>query len=455
MSKIGLVIGREYTTRVKKKSFLIITILMPILLIALISAPLALSFIKSKDTKRIAIHDSKHLYDSRLNSNQQYELVNTDKSYAEIQKMISNQNDFYAFMEIKGDLSSDTGKVSLYAGKQIEMELKTFLKTQLDSLVRKDKIASFKIDKLEEIIQQTEPDFYIQTIKWDKDGSEKRSSSEVAMVIGLIATTIIYIFIFAYGAMVMTGVVEEKSNRIVEVIVSSVKPFELMMGKIIGIALVGLTQVMIWVALIGGIAFTASYALKDSISSEKAQAIGVELTKSNAFNQPSMSMNSTNQMGIDLNDTPVQEIINTLNNMNLVEFFIWFILFFLGGYLLYASLFAAIGSAIDNQDDANQFMLPVTMTVLFGLYAGIYSAQNPDGPLAFWCSMIPFTSPIVMMVRIPFGVPFWQLLLSFSLLIITFIGVVKISAKIYRTGILMYGKKTTYKELWKWIRYRD
>lgn len=160
-------------------------------------------------------------------------------------------------------------------------------------------------------------------------------------------------------------------------------------------------------------------------------------------------------MGIDLNDTPVQEIINTLNNMNLVEFFIWFILFFLGGYLLYASLFAAIGSAIDNQDDANQFMLPVTMTVLFGLYAGIYSAQNPDGPLAFWCSMIPFTSPIVMMVRIPFGVPFWQLLLSFSLLIITFIGVVKISAKIYRTGILMYGKKTTYKELWKWIRYRD
>jgi ABC-2 type transport system permease protein len=458
MKKIGLVIEREYTTRVRKKSFLILTLLMPLLLIALVAAPLALSLVKSSKTKVIAVSDPDSLYLNRMQSSEQYKLIQAGTNLKKIRTQVTEGDKIYAYLDIKGDLSTDSGRVTLFAAKQAEMELKNFLYNQLRELSRTDKIASYKIENLDKIMQQVEPVFSIQTVKWDKNGSEKKSSSEIAMIIGLAATMIIYIFIFAYGAMVMNGVIEEKSNRIVEIIVSSVKPFDLMIGKIIGIALVGLTQVMIWVILIGGIIGFASVAFKDSISADQMHQFSQELTKSqsvapNGVNMIQMQgLNQNNSS--DLDPAKINEIVSSLQSLNLLEIMVWFILFFLGGYLLYASLFAAIGSAIDNQEDANQFMLPVTMTVLFGLYAGIYSAQNPDGPLAFWCSMIPFTSPIVMMVRIPFGVPFWQLLLSFSLLTLAFLGVVKITAKIYRTGILMYGKKVTYKELWKWIRFK-
>ncbi len=456
MSKIGLVIEREYTTRVKKKSFILLTLLMPLLLIALIAAPLALSMIKSDQTKVIAVSDSDSLYLNRMESSQQYKLIPAGNDLAKIRKQVANGDEVYAYLSIKGDLSTDKGSVQLFASKQAELELKEFLMNQLKKLARTDKIASYQIKDLDKIIEQAEPQFNMQTIKWDEDGSEKKSSSEIALVIGMICTMIIYIFIFAYGAMVMSGVIEEKTNRIVEVIVSSVKPFELMFGKIIGIAMVGLTQVLLWVILLGSVLGIGSMVLKDSVSPNQVQQITQELAKSQSVTNPAGGVSQIQQVsdssGFDA--AQLQDIMITIQNMNLGEIVCWFILFFLGGYLLYASFFAAIGSAIDNQEDAQQFMLPVTMTVLFGLYAGIYSAQNPDGPLAFWCSMIPFTSPIVMMVRVPFGVPFWQLALSYGLLLITIFGVIKLAAKIYRTGILMYGKKVTYKELWKWIRYK-
>ncbi|MCX6307583.1 MAG: ABC transporter permease, partial [Bacteroidia bacterium] len=426
------------------------------LLVALIAVPLALSMVKSSDVKTIAVSDSDGLYLKRLENNDQYRFVPAKDGMATVRKQITDDGSVYAYLVIKGNLSKDSSSVNIYTVKQAEMEMKDFISGQLKELARKDKIASYNIEGLDKIIEDSNPKLSINTIKWEKDGTEKESSSELAMVIGLIATFVIYIFIFAYGAMVMNGVIEEKTNRIVEVIVSSVKPFDLMMGKIIGIAMVGLTQVLLWVVLIGGTLGIATYALKDKVSDEQLKKISTEMVQSQTMTNPGMQAAQVKQLTDQTSDIPdVQKILKMVSSINLGEIVFWFVLYFLGGYLLYASLFAGFGSAIDNQEDSQQFVLPLTIPVLFALYAGMYSAQNPDGPLAFWCSMFPLTSPIVMMVRIPFGVPLWELLVSFGLLVVTFLLAVKMAAKIYRTGILMYGKKVTYKELIKWLRYKN
>lgn len=247
----------------------------------------------------------------------------------------------------------------------------------------------------------------------------------------MIIAMIIYMFIVLYGGQVMSGVVQEKTSRIVEVIVSSVKPFQLMMGKIIGIALVGLTQVLLWVVL----TLVLSVLATSLMGLEPAAMAGVQ-----ELPQDSMEQSAT-------------KLYSMLSGFDFVEMFIYFILYFVSGYLLYASLFAAVGSAVENETDTQQFSMPLTIPIIFAIYAAIYSAQNPDGPLAFWCSLIPFTSPVVMMVRLPFGVPFWQIVLSIGILILSFILTTWMAGKIYRTGILMYGKKVTWTELWKWLRY--
>jgi len=460
MSKIGLIIEREYLTRVKKKTFVILTLLTPLLLIALIAVPLLLSFVKSSDIKNIAVSDKSGLYMNRLENNDQYHFIPAKESFETYKQKSKENQDISAYLSISGNLITESSQVTLYSQKQVEMELKSFVSNQLDKMVRDDKIKSYQIPGLEKIIEDSNIKISLNTIKWDESGAEKESSSELAMIIGMVCTMIIYIFIFAYGTMVMNGVIEEKSNRIVEVIISSVKPFELMMGKIIGIALVGLTQVFLWVVLLGGILGIASIGISSSVSKEKMTQITTEMAASQSTGIHPNTMNTmqtANIQGLSNAENgagqDLTKFIQTALNLNLGEILFWFILYFLGGYLLYASLFAAVGSAIDSQEEAAQFTLPLTMLVLFGLYAGIYSSSNPDGPLALWCSMIPFTSPIVMMVRIPFGVPVWQLIVSFGLLVITFLLTTKLASKIYRTGILMYGKKVSYKELWKWLKY--
>lgn len=310
------------------------------------------------------------------------------------------------------------------------------LKKQIES----DKLATFNIPNLKEIIKESKINFNIQTIKWGDDGSEKQSSSVVASITGVIFTMLIYMFIMIYGAMVMQGVMEEKTNRIIEIMISSVKPFDLMMGKIIGIGFVGLTQVFLWAIMTLILITGGSFLVGGGIDNEMLQS-GMALNAN-----PNIAMMSTQQ--------PSNEWIEMLGTINFAEIGILFVVYFIGGYLLYSSLFAAIGSAVDSQEDTQQFMLPVTLLLVFALYAGIYSMENPDGPLAFWCSMIPFTSPIVMMVRMPFEVPLWQIVLSVGLLYICSIGFTWLSAKIYRVGILMYGKKPSIKEMIKWLRYK-
>ena len=348
--------------------------------------------------------------------------------------------EIFAFLNITDDLLQNPTAATLYSQKQIPMGLKNTIDKTLSEYLKDEKLASYNIDNLKQIIEDSKINFNIKTIKWDEDGSEKSTSAEVASILGMILTFIIYMFIIMYGGMVMQGVMEEKTNRIIEVMISSVKPFDLMMGKIIGIGFVGLTQVFLWgilttVLVSGSLFFFGGNTSPEDMMTAQMTAQGI------------------NDVAAGSSDISiqVQEIINSINFGMIGT---CFVLYFIGGYLLYAALFAAIGSALEQQEDTQQFMTPIMLLMAFSLYAGIYSMNNPDGPLAFWCSMIPFTSPIVMMVRLPFDIPVWELALSFALLFATAILIIWFSAKIYRVGILMYGKKPSIKEMIKWVKYK-
>ena len=258
----------------------------------------------------------------------------------------------------------------------------------------------------------------------------------MALVIGMVSAMMIYIFIIMYGTQVMNGVMQEKSNRIVEVIVSSVRPFDLMMGKIVGIALVGLTQFLMWVVLTLVLAGAGSVLLGGGFDPQSVQQLAAT---------PGASLTEAQGMAA--------EVYGMLASFNWVQIAILFVVYFLGGYLLYASLYAGVGSAVDNETDANQFTMPITLPILLAIFAALYSVRSPESSFAFWFSIIPFTSPVVMMVRLPFDVPGWEIALSVAVLVLSFIGSTWLAGKIYRTGIFMYGKKPTWSEMWKWLRY--
>jgi ABC-2 type transport system permease protein len=342
-----------------------------------------------------------------------YLFVAAEKGFEDFRK--NSDESVYATLVISGNLLENPDAITLYSQKQVVSSVETTITSALNEYLSDKKLESYNIPNLKNIINESKVKVKMKSIKWDDSGKETQTSSDFAAAIGMIFTFLIYMFIFVYGAMVMQGVMEEKTNRIVEVIISSVKPFDLMMGKLIGIGLVGLTQFGIWMVVILGPLFLGTLFLSD-----------IQI---------------------------LQQVTSLFGAVSMAEICIYFVVFFVGGYLMYASLFAAIGAMVDSQEDTQQFMMPITIIILFAFYAGFFSVQNPDGPLAFWTSMIPLTSPIVMMVRLPFGIPWWEKLLSISLLIATVILFVKLTAKIYRTGILMYGKKPTYAEIIKWLRY--
>ena len=413
MSKIGIVIGREYMTRVKKKSFIILTLVVPILFVGMIAGIVFLSMISDKTAKVIVVADETGEYLPVLKNTNQYVFIEAKGGFENFRK--NSDESVYATLVISGDLLKNPEAITLYSQKQLVNSVETTITSQLNSYLSDKKLESYQIPNLKNIIEDSKVDLKIKTIKTGENGKETQTSAEVASTIGMIFTFLIYMFIFIYGAMVMQGVMEEKTNRIVEVIVSSVKPFDLMMGKLVGIGLVGLTQLAIWAMVFLGVSFS-----------------GIFLS----------------------GNVKLFHALNMLSgSVNLMEICSYFIVFFVGGYMMYASLFAAIGAMVNSPEDTQQYMMPITVLVLFAFYAGFFSAQNPDGPLAFWTSLIPLTSPIVMMVRVPFGVPWWQMLLSIALLAVTVILIVRLAAKIYRVGILMYGKKPTYSEIVKWLKY--
>ena len=440
MSKIYIIIKREFMTRVRKKSFILLTILMPFIFAALVFVPIWLSMIKSDEQKSVGIYDSTGQYVALFKDDASYHyLPVADYNNA---AYYSDSTEVEAVIAITGNLTENPKQVRIYSRREVPADLLSYATNVLNEQVRRDRLAATGIEGLEQIINDIQQDFEISTVKRTAEGNETGSSTEIAMAAGFIFTFLIYMFVLSYGSMVMQSVMEEKTNRIVELMISSVKPFQLMMGKIIGIALVGFLQLAIWGSMLAIILTVVSVCF------------GAPVVTDTAAGNAMMGQDMTGSAAAIAAASEGDGLVAALLNLPYLELGVLFVLYFIGGYLLYASFFAAVGASVNEQEDSSQFIMPVMLIMVFALYAAMGSAQNTDGPLAFWASLFPLTAPIVMMVRIPFGVPLWQELLSVGLLYATALGFVWLSAKIYRVGILMYGKKPTIKEMIKWVRYK-
>lgn len=455
MSKISVIIQREYSTRVRKKSFIIMTILAPLLMAAIFIVPTLIMTNESQEFKKIAVvEDGSDLFREAIPSTDDAEFVYLEN--VDIDEIKSNFSEagYYGILYISPLVVNVPNAVQLISKKQPPLNLTTYISSVMEKEIEKQKLLAYDIENLDEILKNVRSRVSIQTIRIDDAGEVKETSTGVAMVMAYLGGFLMYMLVFIFGSQVMRGVIEEKTNRVVEVLVSSVKPVELMMGKIIGIALVGLTQFLIWIALTIGVAtvLTKVIASKSETVIETVQSMPQSIVSGELNEQ--MSQASAQQASLNPQLAELMGILKTLKNQSWGLILFSFIFYFLSGYLLYASIFAAIGSAVDNETETQQFMLPVTIPIILALMVAMGTMQNPESSLAFWFSIIPLTSPIVMMARIPFEVPAWELALSMGLMAVTFVAFVWMAAKIYRTGILMYGKKTSYKELWKWLKYK-
>jgi ABC-2 type transport system permease protein len=432
LNKIKLIIIREYLTRVKKKSFIIMTLLGPLLMAGLMVVPIWIAT-KDKDIQKIEVIDETGIFINQFEDTPELIFKNEFVSIEEAKEDLYDGL-YTSILHIKS--VEKNSEVKMYYKKQPGFSTINNIEKTIEDVIRSTEIQSkFKISK--EQLDEIQPSINVKPISIDVDGGEESKNVAISTGIGFFAAILIYFFIFMYGVQIMRGVIEEKTSRIVEIIISSVKPFQLMMGKIVGIALVGLTQFLLWSILTGII-----YSVIMSV-------FGVDT----AVTQTQGMMEGTNVP--DISGNPLQSIQEAFDTLPLMQIFISFIFYFLGGYLLYGALLGAVGSAVDSEADTQQFMLPITIPLIFSFVVAQTVMENPDGVMAFWLSIVPFTSPVIMMVRIPFGgVETWELLLSMFLLIIGFLGTTWVAAKIYRTGILMYGKKITYKELWKWLFYK-
>lgn len=447
MNKVSIIIRREYLTRVRKRSFIIMTLIAPLLLAAMFIIPVWIMTQKDTELKKIAvIEEGTQLFNGVIPSTKYLQFEYLDGVSLDDIKNNFTDLGYYGVLYISPKVTYIPSAVQLVSTKQPPLDLTIHISDALEKEIERLKLETYDIQNLDEILKEVDTSIKLQTIKISDEGVEKETSTGIAMGIAYICGLLIYMLTFIFGAQVMRGVIEEKTSRIVEVIVSSVKPFQLMMGKIIGIALVGLTQFICWIILVFIIISVAQSMLLPDMETIRQTPIPESIMSSS----PSAQTQPVNIQ--ELNE--VQKIFNNLGNQNWGMIIFSFLFFFLGGYLLYASLFAAIGAAVDNETDTQQFMMPITIPLLLALFVAMGAFQNPDSSVAFWFSFIPFTSPVVMMARIPFGVPGWQIALSMVLLVFTFIGTTWMAAKIYRTGILLYGKKPSYKEMWKWLRYK-
>jgi ABC-2 type transport system permease protein len=436
MGKILLILQREYLVRVKKKSFIIMTILGPLLIGGLYATVIYLAVSEGGSDKRtIAFIDESGLFNNTFESGRNLTFIPAATSLEQAKKEVLAE-DYYALIYIPEiDINSPQG-IRMYSKKGISLEVQGTVERALKRAIEDKKLMDAGIDK--QILKNIETNVAISTLNLSEDEGEKGSSSGTATAVGFAAAFIIYLSIFIYGVQVMRGVIEEKTNRIVEVIISSIKPFQLMLGKILGIALVGLTQFLIWIIFSLIISTTALSILgTDKLQDERVKAAM----------QPNMPAGDQ----VPAMVTNFESAISTINFPLILSCFLFY---FLGGYLIYSALFAAIGAAADSETDTQQFMFPITIPLILSFVLAQFVIQNPDGSMAFWLSMIPLTSPIIMMVRIPFGVPPIELVASMVFLLGGFLGITWVAARIYRVGILMYGKKVNYKELAKWVLYK-
>lgn len=426
MDKIILIIKREYFSRVQKKSFLLLTFLVPLFFIALYAGIFFLTKKSFKDAHaHIYIIDQAGTFAKELESTANISFNTSNLDLDALKKQIKDEDQNSSILVIPKNMAA-LATVELISADKSNIMIQEAIAGQLEEIIRLRKYQELGINI--EALKTVNPNISVTAKELTADGEEKDSNTAVAMGIGVGLAILVYLSLFLYGVQVMRGVIEEKSNRIIEVIISSVKPFQLMLGKIIGIGMVGLTQFILWIGLTAGLVYLASTLF---LSEGELQTAGESATIPFASG-----------------------FLQNLLSINYVEIIICFFLFFLSGYLLYSAIFAAVGSAVDSETEANQFTMPITMPLLltYVLSFGVI-INNPNGPIATWLSFIPFTSPIAMLVRIPFGVPTWQIALSLSILILTFVLVTWLAAKIYRVGILIYGKKANLKEIIKWMNY--
>ena len=440
MNKLGIIIKREYLTRVKNKSFLIITFLGPIFFVALMIAPalLALNSDKMESKKAIAVLDETGWFDQKFDNTETNTFVYHDENEnIDSLKKLVFEDIYDAILYIPGTSLNVPVNAKLYSDKQISMTLSSYIENTMKKEVEHKKLLASGIDP--DIVKSANTNINVTNIRMDSENKEETRYTELESIIGFVLAFVIYFSIFLFSSQVLRSVIVEKTNRIVEVIISSVKPFELMMGKIIGNALVGLTQFTAWIVLTLAIYFFASGII---LGPELMSPTGTVMTE-----EISQFAETTEAQDIML------EAVNMIQTINFSAILWSFLFYFLFGFLLYAALFAAIGGMVDNETDSNQFITILTIPLILAIICSPAMMENPESGLTLWLSMIPFTSPIAMMIRIPFGVPYMQLGISIILLILTFVLMTWIAAKIYRTGILMYGKKPTWKEIWKWLKY--
>jgi ABC-2 type transport system permease protein len=442
MSKTGIIIRREFNERVRKKSFLVTTILTPLLFVAMIGGVAAMMTIRSSDTKLIEVIDNSGFVAPELASNEAIEYVPTDRTLDEIN---ADKGSAWGVLVVGSDILTNPSNVQLYTYSTSTFETEMAIAGDISDIVEAEKLKAYDIANLPQILDEVRTSVSLKAYKVDESGEETESSSVVAMVLAYILGFLMYMFVLLYGAQVMTGVIEEKNSKVLEVVVSSVKPFQLMMGKILGIALVAVTQLAIWVAVIAvlGTAVIHFMVPADVVAAAQGMSQGM----SQGVVDPAMAQ-------VVENPEMVAALGNLMDVSYLGKMFVAFLFYFVVGYLLYAAMFAAVGSAVDNAQDAGQFQMPITLPLIVGLIGMLNAMQDPTGPLAVWLSIIPFTSPLVMVARIPYGVPGWELALSIGLLLVTFVLFVWLAGKIYRVGIFMYGKKPSFKELAKWITYK-
>jgi len=455
--KLGIVIQREYLNKVKKKSFLLTTFGVPILFAGMYAVMIFIMLRTEVDTKRIAVIDNSGIVMPALENSDRITFTQLDETDPENVK--NRLGDFDAdILLCISPLDSATKSVSAttYADKPMGVETSSFIEGRINDAVEAYRIDSYGIPDLEQIMSDVQSNIHLTSYTVDEKGKESISQSEVYMIVSMVLAMALYMFIAIFSGMVMSSVIEEKSSRVVEVLVSSVKSTELMFGKIIGVALVALTQFLLWIILTGMI-----LGIIGGIIGMDKLTGGMDQSQMEQMQQMTMGAGAgatidlqalTDTTAVTEGPTGMQAVLGTLGSLNYTQLGVSFLLFFIFGYLLYASLFAAIGSAVENEADTQQLQLPITIPLLIGFFIAFYAFRAPESSIVWWGSMIPFTSPIVMLARLPFGVPTWELILSIGLLVLTFVACAWASAKIYKVGILMYGKKSSFKDLWKWLK---
>ena len=437
MNKIGIIIAREFNERVRKKSFIITTLLMPLLMIGLMAAPTLMMLFAKGEQKELLVIDESQIVAPQLESNDDVIFTPTTQTLEQARQ----DQSVFGVLWIGEDIVEKPAQAQLYTNSSSSLSLEENIASRIEDVIEHERLSRYNIDNLEQIMRDVEASVTLTTFRNDQTSesgqAEEATSSFIAYMLGLVLGMMLYMFLIIYGSMVMTSVIEEKGSRILDVLVSSVSPFQLMMGKILGVASVAVTQVAIWGILVCGIgaAVLPSLMPEDVMQTVEAVQAG--------------SITST-EAGLDAD--MLSALSFATNTGKLVMMFVYLLLFLLGGFLFYSAMFAAVGSAVDSVQDANQLQTPITVPIILALILAMSVTNDPNSAIAFWGSIIPFTSPVVMMARIPFDIPEWQIWLSLALLFVSVVGMAWVAGKVYRVGIFMHGKKPSFKELISWVK---